>query len=104
LDKIIQIIDPEIIITLGRYSMAKFLPNIFISAVHGKRYDITWNGKMITVIPMYHPAASLRNSNILELEKTDFVNLKEILKKIENEKKTKETESAKVKVEQMNLV
>lgn len=104
LDNIIEIINPGVIITLGRYSMVKFLPNVFISAVHGKRYDVLWNGKNITVIPMYHPAASLRNGNVLEMEKTDFVNLKEILKKIEDEKKTKEAKDATVKVEQMNLV
>jgi DNA polymerase len=104
LDQIIKIIDPEVVITLGRFSMAKFLPNVFISGVHGKKYDITWNGKMITVIPMYHPAASLRNGNVLEAEKTDFVNLKEILKKIEDERKTKETESDKVKAEQIGLI
>jgi uracil-DNA glycosylase len=104
LDKIINIIDPEVIITLGRFSMGKFLPNVFISGVHGKRYDVTWNGKNIVVIPMYHPAASLRNRNVLDLEKTDFVNLKEILKKVDQERKTKELESAKVEIEQEKLI
>lgn len=103
LDQIIKIINPEVIITLGRYSMAKFLPNVFISSVHGKKYDVIWNGKNITVIPMYHPAASLRNGNVLEMEKTDFVNLKEILKKLDD-KKTKEAKNATVKVEQPTLV
>ncbi|KKR52483.1 MAG: Uracil-DNA glycosylase, partial [Candidatus Woesebacteria bacterium GW2011_GWD2_40_19] len=79
LDKIIKIIDPEVIITLGRFSMAKFLPNVFISSVHGKKYNVSWNGKNIVVVPMYHPAASLRNGNVMEAEKTDFVNLREIL-------------------------
>jgi len=104
LDKIIEIIDPEVIITLGRFSMAKFLPNVFISGVHGKKYDVSWNGKNIVVIPMYHPAASLRNGNVLQMEKTDFVNLKQILKKIQDEKKTKGTKDGTVEVEQMNLV
>lgn len=76
LDKIIEIIDPKIIITLGRFSMAKFLPNVFISSVHGKRFDVIWKNKKITVVPMYHPAASLRNGNILEAEKLDFLDLK----------------------------
>ena len=104
LDKIIEIVSPKVIITLGRYSMAKFLPNVFISAVHGKRYDVFWHRKDIVVIPMYHPAASLRNGNVLEMEKTDFVNLKEILKKVQDEKKTKEVKDATVEVEQMSLV
>ncbi len=98
LDKIIEIIDPEVIITLGRYSMAKFLPNVFISSVHGKKYEINWKGKNIVVIPMYHPAASLRNGNILEAEKNDFYQLREILRKIKEEKKEVP------KVEQIELV
>ncbi len=103
LDKIIEIIDPEVVITLGRFSMAKFLPNVFISQVHGKKYEVSWHKKNFIVIPMYHPAASLRNGNILEAEKTDFFQLKEILKGLK-EYKQKEEENAKVKVDQMSLV
>lgn len=98
LDQIIKIINPEIIITLGRYSMAKFLPNVFISQVHGKKYDVTVDGKNIVVIPMYHPAASLRNGNVLEAEKNDFFQLKEILRKMEEEK-----EEGDQKTEQSDL-
>jgi DNA polymerase len=93
LDEIIKIINPKIILTLGRFSMAKFLPDVFmtskdgmsvlqktvISDVHGKKFEIQFNGKQLTVIPMYHPAASLRNGKILELEKQDFINLKKVL-------------------------
>lgn len=99
LDKIIEIIDPEVVITLGRYSMAKFLPNVFISNVHGKKHEVSWNGKDIVVIPMYHPAASLRNGNIFELEKNDFFQLKEILRKMKEEK-----EKEVPKAEQIGLV
>jgi uracil-DNA glycosylase len=99
LDKIIEIINPKIIITLGRYSMAMFLPNVFISSVHGKRYDVIWRGRDIIVIPMYHPAASLRNGNVLASEKNDFLQLKQKLAKIKEEEKKKVPES-----EQMSLV
>lgn len=98
LDKIIEIIDPKLILTLGRFSMAKFLPNVFISSVHGKKYDVLWKGKNIVVIPMYHPAASLRNGSVLNLEKDDFVNLKGMLPEILNPK------SDTVKVEQESLI
>jgi DNA polymerase len=98
LDKIIEIIDPKIIITLGRFSMAKFLPNVFISNVHGKKFEILLKDKKIVVIPMYHPAASLRNGNILEAEKQDFLNLKSILAE------TLQEEDDKVKVEQIKLL
>ena len=78
--------------------MAKFLPNVFISGVHGKRYDVLWNGKNIVVVPMYHPAASLRNGNVLAMEKLDFVALKDILAEISKQK------SSIVEAEQVKLV
>ena len=87
LDEIIKIIDPEVIITLGRFSMAKFLPNVFISGVHGKVFKVEFMGKQLIVVPMYHPAASLRNGNVLEAEKNDFYQLREILSKMKEEKK-----------------
>ena len=112
LDKIIEIIDPKVIITLGRFSMAKFLPNVFttlpngeevsrtptISAVHGKRYEVFLGGRSVVVVPMYHPAASLRNGSVLESEKLDFINLKNILDEIFNSK------NDTVKVEQNSLI
>ena len=79
LDQIIEIINPKVIITLGRFSMAKFLPNVFISGVHGKKHNVIWKDKKIIVFPMYHPAASLRNGNILRQEQKDFLQLKQTL-------------------------
>lgn len=73
LDQIIKIIKPKMIITLGRFSMAKFLPDVLISQVHGKSFKLS----NFTVVPMYHPAASLRNGKILEAEKQDFIRLKD---------------------------
>lgn len=86
LDKIIEIIKPKMIITLGRFSMAKFLPDVFISDVHGKKFEVIWrdplDGNKFAVVPMYHPAASLRNGKILEAEKADFIKLKDMLQSI----------------------
>jgi len=78
LDKIIKIIKPKVIITLGRFSLGRFLPNVLIGKVHGKEFKL----KDFMVIPMYHPAASLRNGKVLEAEKQDFVNLKDMLQSI----------------------
>src|SRR3989338_560494 len=65
LDEIIKIIDPKMIVTLGRFSMGKFLPEVKISAVHGKSFVVEFNGKKLTVIPMYHPAAALRAGEVM---------------------------------------
>jgi len=71
-DAEIKIISPEIIVTLGRFSMGKFLPNVKISAVHGKPFFVQFLGKEVLVIPMYHPAAALRRGEVLKDFKEDF--------------------------------
>ena len=99
LDEMIKIIDPEVIITLGRFSMGKFLPTAKISTTHGKLFRVNWNDKDFFVIPMYHPAASLRNVEIMRQEKEDFLRLPDALKKVAEEKKKKVPKS-----EQMGLI
>jgi uracil-DNA glycosylase family 4 len=102
LDEIIRIIDPKVIVTLGRFSMGKFLPGTYISSIHGKPRKVNWNGKMVTVVPMYHPAAALRSGNIMFLFKEDFRKLPEILRQLDE--KTEEKEPEKGSSEQMTLV
>lgn len=97
LDEMIKIIDPKIILTLGRFSMAKFLPNARISSVHGKVHRVNWRDKEIVIIPMYHPAAALRNGEVMRAEKEDFLKLPQILENIKDKE-------SKEKVEQMNLI
>lgn len=99
LDGIIRIIDPKIIVTLGRFSMGKFLPFVKISSVHGKVHKVKWEDKQVVVIPMYHPAAALRNPEVMRLERADFLKMPEILASLEKEKKQEELEG-----EQMNLI
>ena len=53
LDRQIELISPKIIVTLGRYSMAKFFPGKTISKIHGTAQK--WND--IVCFAMYHPAA-----------------------------------------------
>jgi uracil-DNA glycosylase family 4 len=101
LNEIIKIIEPKLIVTLGRFSMAKFLPGVFISSVHGKPKLVNWNAKEVTVVPMYHPAAALRSTDIKFKLKNDFLELPEILKSIKNQKKDDKIEK---KTEQISLI
>lgn len=103
LDEIIRIIDPKVVITLGRFSMGKFLPGAYISTIHGKVQRVNWRGKEIVVIPMYHPAAALRNGNMMFSFKDDFRKVPDILKEIKEKKQTK-TNEEKEATEQMNLI
>lgn len=96
LNKMIDIISPEVIITLGRFSMGKFMPGVKISQVHGKPRTVTLSYGEVTVVPMYHPAAALRNGNIMSLMKDDYLIVPEVLDQIKKE--------AMDKAEQMQLV
>ena len=79
LDRQIQIIEPKIIVTLGRFSMAKFIPGVTISKVHGQSRFIDFNGSKYIVFPMYHPAAALRAGEMMKAFLADFAKLKTLL-------------------------
>lgn len=79
LDRQIQVIEPKIIATLGRFSMAKFIPDVSISRVHGQARFVDFLGHRYLVFPMYHPAAALRAGQVLGLFNEDFVKLNELL-------------------------
>ena len=83
LDREIEIINPKLMVTLGRFSMAKFLPDVFISQVHGRLHRVKWRGKWLFVLPMYHPAAGLRATKVKESFINDFKKVQKILKWIE---------------------
>ena len=72
----INAINPSIIVTLGRFSMNKFLPGAKISAVHGQMRKV---GDRY-VIPMFHPAAALHQAALKPAIMTDFAKLPELLK------------------------
>lgn len=101
-DREIEIINPKIIVTLGRFSMGKFLPYAKISSVHGKPAVIEWRNKKIIVVPMYHPAAALRAGAIMQQIKEDFKVIPEMLEEVKIKEKIKTEEENRPK--QMSLV
>ncbi len=78
LDRQIALIQPKIIATLGRYSMAKFFPDGKISKIHGvaKKED----GRIY--YPLFHPAAVLRNPALREPMEEDFKRMKKLLEEL----------------------
>ncbi len=71
LDRQIEAIDPEVIVTLGRFSMGKFLPGARISAIHGQAKVV--DGRL--VVAMFHPAAALHQPALKPALEQDFANL-----------------------------
>lgn len=81
LDQLIKVINPKIIVTLGRFSLNKFLPGAKISEVHGKAQKAKLNGREVTIIPTYHPAAALYKRSMLDLLLQDFQQIAQTLKR-----------------------
>ena len=75
LERQIKAINPSIIITLGRYSMGKFMPGVKISTVHGQMRKV---GERY-VIAMFHPAAALHQASLKPAILADFAKLPELL-------------------------
>ena len=68
LDWQIETLNPCVIVTLGRISMGKFLPNARISEMHGKP---VWVHERL-IVPMYHPAAALHQPTLKPVVIADF--------------------------------
>ncbi len=64
----IAAIDPKVIVTLGRYSLARFLPKAKISAIHGQAR--VHEGRIL--VAMFNPAAALRREELRQTVEGDF--------------------------------
>ncbi len=83
LDRQIEIIEPKVIATLGRFSMAYILEHFglkdmirSITQIHGKEFVADTKYGKVTIIPFYHPAVALYNSSNRETLMEDFQILK----------------------------
>jgi DNA polymerase len=77
LDLQLDMVDPRVIITLGRFSMAKWFPQQAISRIHGTVKEV--DGRLI--VPMYHPAAALHQGSLRQVLLDDFAKLPAILER-----------------------
>lgn len=85
LDRQIEIIQPKIIATLGRYAMGYVMGKFDltlelepISRAHGKVYDAKASYGPLKIVPLYHPAVAVYNSHTLDSLKKDFQVLKDL--------------------------
>jgi DNA polymerase len=82
----LDVIKPQIIVTLGRHSMEYFLPEQKISAIHGQPKRIKFGSSKIVIVPLYHPAAALYNGGMRSTLIDDFKKLPKIINVLKNEK------------------
>jgi uracil-DNA glycosylase family 4 len=86
LDRQIALINPKMIITLGRYSMARWFPSARISRVHGQARRV---GERL-IYPMYHPAAALHQPSLRTVIEEDIRCIPELLNKLDSIPETAE--------------
>ena len=84
LERQIVAIQPKVIVTLGRYSMARFFPNVRISDIHGQGRTV--NGRL--VVAMYHPAAALHQPSLRRDIEADFAKLPALVARVQSQPST----------------
>lgn len=78
LNRQIDLIQPKMIITLGRFSMARYFPNAKISRIHGQARKIGG----ILYYPMYHPAAALHQPSLRRTVEEDMLKIPDLIARI----------------------
>lgn len=74
----LEIIQPKVVITLGRHSGAAFIPDLVISRDHGHARTVKYHDYEFLVIPLYHPAAALYNGSMRQVLIDDFLAAKNL--------------------------
>lgn len=82
----LDVIQPRVVVTLGRHSMGYFLPNQKIGDIHGQPSQIDFGEKLLTIVPLYHPAAALYSGGLRATLVEDFNKLLKIVNFHKNEK------------------
>lgn len=85
----LEIIQPKVVVTLGRHSMNCFLPDLQISQVHGQPKRVRLSLKQhakdvleVVILPLFHPAAALYNGGLRQTLIDDFATIPLILQKL----------------------
>lgn len=89
----LEVIQPVLVITLGRHSMEAFLPGLKISQIHGqpKRIRLGRSGLVgqkgelaLVILPLFHPAAALYNGGLRQTLIDDFAKIPTVINKLVN--------------------
>jgi DNA polymerase len=81
LQRQLAVLDPAVVVTLGRFSMASFMPGVRISQAHGttRIADPETGARDATVFAMYHPAYALRNPAVERESFDDVARIPDVL-------------------------
>ena len=96
----LEVIQPLVVVTLGRHSLSCFLPDLQISKIHGepKRIRLKWRngvtggeekGFPLVILPLFHPAAALYNGSMRATLLEDFARIPAVMKQVMNSQELK---------------
>ena len=86
LDRQLELLSPRMVVTLGRYSLARFFPGETISKAHGKARK----QDNVIYFAMYHPAAALHQQSLRQTIEADMLKIPSLLAQAEEVKEEKE--------------
>lgn len=99
LDKQIEYLQPKMIVTLGRYSMARFFPGKSISKIHGTAQK---QGDIIC-FAMYHPAAALHQASLRQAIEADMLKIPALLAELVKVEEVKAETQLQPQPQQLSL-
>jgi DNA polymerase len=78
----IALVEPLLIVTLGRSALLHFLPKEKITAIHGKPRKVEREDDELWILPTFHPAAAFRNQDVKPLLEADFAAIAPALRRL----------------------
>ena len=99
LERQIELVNPKVIVTLGRFSMARYFPGASISKIHGQPKRV---GDRL-VVPMFHPAAALHQPKFRPRIEEDFQRLPQFIAEAASFEKIEDTIDPATNAEQLSL-
>jgi uracil-DNA glycosylase len=79
LEEQLRLVQPEVVVTLGRIALTWFMPKAKVTELTGLPQDVEWNGRRIRLLPLFHPAAALRARDRLPQLEEGFAVLRDLL-------------------------
>jgi uracil-DNA glycosylase len=79
LEEQIRLVRPEVIATLGRVALCWFVPGAKITELNGRPRKLLRDGRQLTLLPLFHPAAALRSPSRVPLLEDGFAVLRSLL-------------------------
>lgn len=83
LQRQLEVINPKVVITLGRHSLSFFLSKAKIGELHGQAQAIEFGDQKIVLIPLFHPAAALYNGSMRQTLIDDFLTVPKLIQQMD---------------------